>query len=269
MSYQAVKRTESIKAKSVLLSKVLIILVCVSSSGGLQASTEILNNTREEKESLLVGENHLSVQVEFGGETQYIAEGRDQLDDGGIIWGEMVMEYASIHLYSRLGQASRQNYREWQLGIAYAVFETETFEGIIGLQFVEIYADERESDAEFISAWAYRGIDWVTASIEHTYSLQSNGHFIELSLHGKSVEFSGKGLVTPYVSQAFDFQFANETYNGANHVQFGFEARYPLNQELSLFGHMSHVIPQGGIKRDVSFEAKQQTFAGVNISLQF
>ncbi|QDO83732.1 hypothetical protein FM037_11430 [Shewanella psychropiezotolerans] len=269
MPYQYVKRAESIKAKSALLSKVLIILVCLSRSGGLQASTEILNNTGEEKESLLVGENHLSVQVEFGGETQYITEGRDQLDDGGIIWGEMVMEYASIHLYSSLGQASRQNYREWQLGISYDVFETETFDGIIGLQFVEIYGDERESDAEFASAVAYRGIGWVTVSIDHTYSLQSNGHFIELSLHGKSVELAGKGLVTPYVSQAFDFQFANEEYNGANHVQFGIEARYPLSQKLSLSGHMSHVIPQGGIKRDVSFEAKQQTFAGVSISLQF
>ena len=269
MSYQYVNRVESIKAKSVFLSKVLIILVCVSSSGGLQASIEALGDALEHQESLDEGENNLSVHVEFGGETQYITEGRDQLDDGGIMWGGIVLEYARMNFYSKVGQASQQNYRQWDFGMSFEVFETEKLYGLIGFQFVEIYGTERESDGEFFSALSFSGSDWITASIDHTYSLQSKGHFLELSLHGKSLTLPGKGRVTPYIIQSFDFKFANEEYAGANHVQFGIEALYLLSQELSLFGHMSHVIPQGGIKRDLNFEAKQQTFAGVSISLQF
>lgn len=216
MSYQYVRRAESSKAKFVFLSKVLVIVVCIFGSGGLEASIEALDDRLEQKEHLPGEREQLAFYVELGGETQYITEGRDQLDNGGIIWGSMLLEYASINLYSSLGQATSQKYREWELGVSYDVFETDTFNGGIGMQFVEIYGTERESDIEFVSALSYRGSQWITASIDHTYSLQSKGHFLELSLHGKSLALPGRGRVTPYVSQAFDFKFANEEYTGAD-----------------------------------------------------
>jgi len=89
---------------------------------------------------------------------------------------------------------------------------------------------------------------------------------VELSLQGKSLVFQNGATLTPYVTQAFDFEFVVDNYNGLNHFQMGIKAAFPLNQRIYIIGHLSHITPQKGIKHEASSQSghKASTYARVN-----
>ncbi|QFU23234.1 hypothetical protein FM038_25585 [Shewanella eurypsychrophilus] len=195
---------------------------------------------------------------EVGIDSLYMAQGRNQLDDGGMVWGHVSHGLGYINLYSTAGRATHQDYTELTIGMQYLESDIAEFELSFGFQLIEIFASERESDLEIIALLAYSGFDWFTPSVEHTYSLEADGHFVEVSLHGMSLDIVYGGTLTPYLTQAFDFEFALDEYNGPNHFQLGLEAVFPISPRLHLFGHLSHITPQAGIKREADIQARRK-----------
>lgn len=256
MSYQQVNTVSFIKCHRPIsiVIRGLILVVLTMAMG--EANGSMVQPIYQEPET----EFHF----EMGTDSLYMDQGRNQLDDGGIVWGHAQWQLGSVNAYSSIGRGTHQDYTEWNSGMELELLMTAEFEATVGVQFTEIFGSERESDIEISTSFSYGGGDWFTSSIDHTYSLDTHGHFVELSLQGKSLVFQNGATLTPYVIQAFDFEFVVDDYNGLNHFQMGIQAASPLNQRIYIFGHLSHITPQKGIKREASTQARHK--ASVNAS---
>ena len=210
--------------------------------------------------------------IDLGWDSNYISEGRNNLDRGGIFWSTAAIQHDNLNVYATLGRGDSEHYIEWNLGVEYAIELTEHIETSIGYQRIESYGDERSSDNELFGSISYAGIAWLIPSISYTYSFAAGGYFVEASLHS-SWELADDLTLTPYVTQAFDFQYATEDHNGPNHFQFGIEAEYLLSPNIVLSGHVSHTVAQEDIKLEAKMDDQSasldQTFAGVHLSWIF
>jgi len=246
-------------------------LIIASSSVYADSSTAIddshSRNTLPQNEQLET--NYL---LDLGWDSKYVSEGRNNLDKGGIVWGTAAVQHGNLNVYAVLGRADDQDYTEWNFGLEYAIPLSDKLEATVGYQRLEFYGDERAHDNEFFSSLTYSGIEWLTPSVAYTYATEAGGYFVEASLHS-SWELLENFTVTPYVTQAFDFQYATEDHDGPNHFQFGVEAEYLMNEQIVLSGHVSHTIAQEDIKLEAKADGIEgsldQTYAGVHLTWNF
>ncbi|WP_394390781.1 hypothetical protein [Shewanella woodyi] len=217
-------------------------------------------------------DNETQYLIDLGWDSDYISEGRNNLDKGGIFWSSAAVQHGNLNVYATMGRADSQHYTEWNLGLEYSIALTENLETTLGYQRIESYGDERCSDNELFGSLTYSGVEWLTPSINYTYATEASGYFVEASLHS-SWELLDGFTFTPYVTQAFDFQYATEDHNGPNHFQFGVEAEYQLAQNVIISGHISHTIAQEDIKLEAKMDEVEssldQTFAGVHLTWVF
>ncbi|MEC4727553.1 hypothetical protein HWQ46_18575 [Shewanella sp. D64] len=216
--------------------------------------------------------NDIQNLLDLGWDSNYISEGRNNLDKGGIFWSTAAVQYKNINVYTIVGRGDSQHYTEWNFGIEYGFNLTENFAASLGYQRLEFYGDERAFDNEIFGSLEYTAVDWLVPSVNYTYSTQAAGYFVEVSLHSNWELLHGL-TISPYVTQGFDFQYTTEEYDGANHFQLGLEAEYLLSQNISLSGHIDRTFAQ----EDIKLEAKMnklisnldQTFAGVHLTWIF
>lgn len=208
--------------------------------------------------------------LDLGWESKYVSEGRDNLGDGGITWAAAAMDFANFNLYAVIGNANSVDYQEVNIGIEYANVIGNNLEYAIGYQRLEFDVDGvRESDNELFASLAYSKVDWLVPSIGYTYSTEAEGSFVELSVHSNWA-LTDSFTVTPYLTQAFDYEYASDDYNGVNHFQLGIEAEFAINDSLALSGHVSQTIAQEGVKEDGLPDSElDQTYAGINLSWAF
>jgi len=210
--------------------------------------------------------------LDLGWDSKYVSEGRNNLDKGGIFWSTAAVQHGNLNLYATLGRADDQDYTEWNFGLEYVIDLSDTVEAIVGYQRLEFYGNERANDNELFSSLTYSGIECLTPSIAYSYATEAGGYFVEVSLHS-SWELLENFTLTPYVTQAFDFQYVTEDHNAPNHFQLGIETEYQLNEQVVLSGHISHTI----VQEDIKLEAKaggvesslDQTYAGVHLTWNF
>ncbi|WP_065187396.1 hypothetical protein [Shewanella woodyi] len=205
-------------------------------------------------------------------DSNYISEGRNNLDKGGIFWSSIISHHENLTLYAIAGRADSMQYSEWNLGFEYTVSLKANLEMNLGYQNIQSYGDERFSDNELFSSLTYAGIEWLTPSLNYVYSLEARGYFIEAALHS-SWHVSDALTVTPYIAQAFDFKYVTEEHNGKNHFQFGIEAEYQYNQKLVLSGHISHTLAQEDIKLEADLgtleSSLDHSFSGITLTWLF
>ncbi|MGE6650349.1 hypothetical protein ACQKE0_13825 [Shewanella colwelliana] len=208
--------------------------------------------------------------LDMGWDSEYISEGRNNLDHGGIYWGTAAVQYQDLVIYTTVGRGDSETYTEWNFGLEYGFSIVENLEASIGYQRIEAYGDERGSDNELFASLSYSAVEWLTPSMAYTYSTEAGGYFIEASLHS-SWPVTEQLTLTPYVTQAFDFQYATEAHNGPNHFQFGIEAEYQTSSNLVLSGHISHTLAQEDIKQEQqgSHDSLDQTYAGIHLTWSF
>jgi hypothetical protein len=207
---------------------------------------------------------------DLGWDTKYISEGRNNLDNGGIYWATTALQYDDLTLYTTVGRGDSHAYIEWNLGFEYGVTIGDALAASVGYQHLRGYGDLDCSDNELFASLSYITIEWLTPSIAYTYSTAAAGYFIEASLRSPW-QLTEKLTLIPYITQAFDFQYATEAHNGSNHFQFGIEAEYPLPSQLVLSGHISHTIAQADIKQEHR-QARtdlDQTYMGLHLTWSF
>ncbi|QIR15934.1 hypothetical protein [Shewanella aestuarii] len=205
-------------------------------------------------------------------DNQYITEGRDNLDKGGIAWAVASVNQDDLVVYAALGRGDQTHYIEWNFGLEYLISLHDDVEASIGYQRLEFYGDERGSDNELFASISYSGVTWLIPSLYYTYATEASGYFVEVQLQSPW-DITENLAVTPYVSQGFDFGYATEQYDGANHFQFGIEASYQISEAIVIAAHLSHSIAMGDIKQQAKDEAMtgnlDQTFAGVHLNWRF
>ncbi|CAM3405254.1 hypothetical protein SHVI106290_13145 [Shewanella violacea] len=212
--------------------------------------------------------NETQLIVDLGWDSKYVSEGRNNLDLGGITWGTLAVQQGNLNMYATGGRADSQDYTEWNLGVEYSISLSDTVEANLGYQRLEFYGDERCSDNELFGDLAYQAQTWLIPTLSYTYSTQAGGYFLEVSIHSPW-QLSQGLTVTPYVSQAFDFQYASEEHNGVNHFQLGIEAECLISDRLALSGHFSRTLAQEDIKLEARADGNEasldQTYAGIHL----
>lgn len=245
----------------VLVSVTVLVLVLVLFSTASQAFTAALEESEDNHLQQINREFEFAIDVE----SQYMAQGRNQLDNGGIIWTEAQLQQEALTLSLALGRGVIEDYTELNFGVGFDIPMPPQFELSIGLQFIQVYGTERDRDTELVSQWVYTASQWFTPSIDYTYSLQAGGHFVEVSIHSNSWWLTGETSLSIYGTQAVDFGFAIDDYSGPSHFQLGLEAMHVINDRLQVQGHLNHITPQKGLKSDEMNQGKQ-VYAGLRIS---
>lgn len=213
-----------------------------------------------------------------GLDSHYITEGRDNLVDGGIYWANAVINQDALTAYTIVGRGTTSQYIEWNIGVEYLLQLEEYLEAYIGYQRLESHGsdtyggeqiDHRASDNEFFTSLTYTKWAWITPAINYTYATLAAGYFVELSLHNHW-QLSDSFRVSPYLSQGFDFQYASEAHDGANHLQLGIEAQYQLSHNIYVRAHLAHSVALEDIKAEANSNGDRgnlnQTYAGLHFS---
>ena len=250
----------------------LLTSLCIMAFSANADTNSAIDDSHSTNKFAVQESSEIQYLLDLGWDTNYISEGRNNLEKGGIFWSTAAVQYQNVNVYAMLGRGDSEHYIEWDIGIEYTIALTESFETTLGYQRVESYGDERFSDNELFGSLTYSGVEWLTPSVNYTYSIGAGGYFVEASLHS-SWELTDKLTLTPYATQAFDFQYATEDYNGQNHFQFGIEAEYLLSQNISLSGHISHTVAQEDIKLEAEVDditsGLDQSFSGVHLTWLF
>ncbi|WP_285163739.1 hypothetical protein [Shewanella goraebulensis] len=210
--------------------------------------------------------------VGLGWDSKYISEGRNNLADGGVYLGGASVTSGDLTTYAAVVRGDTEHYTEWNFGLEYALHLHEDLETIVGYQRLEFYGDERGHDNEFFAEIAYTGVNWLIPSIAYTYATEAGGYFVEVSLHSPW-QLTEQFSVTPYITQGFDFQYATEKHNGANHFQMGVEASYALSSNMTISAHFSHVIAMDDIKKEAEVNgytgSLDESYGGIHLSWSF
>lgn len=207
--------------------------------------------------------------LDVGFDSKYVSEGRNNLDNGGIVWTTASVQKDGLNVYATMGRGTDQHYIEWNFGLEYGFDLSEDIEASLGYQRLEFYGDERGHDNELFSTLAYTGVDWLTPSVSYTYATEAKGYFVEVSLHSHW-DISDGFSISPYVTQAFDFQYATEEHDGANHIQFGVESEFLLTRSIAISAHVSHSIALNDIEREnPNSSGLNETFIGGHITWVF
>jgi len=247
---------------SASLPKSLVTLIVwgamLSVSGGITANAQALTEAE--------------FAFDLAWDSQYISEGRDNLDKGGIAWGVASVTDGDLVTFVALGRGDQTHYIEWNFGLEYTLHLSDHFDATIGYQRLEFYGEERDSDNEVFGSLTYTGVDWLIPAINYTYSTEAGGYFFEVSLHSPW-DITETLSITPYVLQGFDFQYVTEDYDGANHIQLGIEAAYTISNNIALSGHLSVTQAMGDIKREASdnhiSSHLNEAYAGVHLNWVF
>ncbi|UJF22359.1 hypothetical protein [Shewanella sp. OMA3-2] len=210
--------------------------------------------------------------LDMAWDSEYISEGRNNLNKGGIAWGVASVHQDDLVVFAALGRGDQTHYIEWNFGVEYTLHLHAQLEATIGYQRLEFYGDERASDNELFSSLTYTLVNWLLPTVSYTYATEAAGYFVEVSLHSPW-DITEQLSVTPYMLQGFDFQYVTEQHDGANHIQFGVEAGYALSNNVKLSMHISRTKALEDIKREASVDgvtgSLNQTYAGVHINWAF
>ncbi len=216
------------------------------------------------------GQPETSWLLDLGWDSKYISEGRDNFDNGGIYWATAAYQYNDLTFYASLGRGDSNAYIEWNIGVEYGFSLSDNLEAAVGYQRLQGYGDNDCDDNELFASLTYTQWEWFTPSLAYTYSTEAAGYFVEASIHS-SWPITPKLTLTPYITQAFDFQYATEEHDGANHLQLGIEAAYELLPQFTLSGHISQTFAQEDIEQEAGNSSRDldETFFGAHLTWEF
>lgn len=214
----------------------------------------------------------LALALDLGWDSKYISQGRDNLQNGGIYWMNVSVQYNNLTTYALVGRGDNQAYTEWNIGFEYTLNLAEQLEATLGYQRIEGFSNNHYQDNELFGELAYTAAPWLVPSVNYVYSTEAAGYFVEVSLHSYW-NVTDRFALTPYITQGFDFKYRTENHNGRNHLQFGLEASYQITVDIHLIGHISHSIAQSDIEQEAAesgdFSSQDQTYAGIHLAMTF
>ncbi|MBY6108355.1 hypothetical protein KUW19_17980 [Ferrimonas balearica] len=215
-----------------------------------------------------IGAGAAEYEVDFGYDSKYISQGRDNLDQGGIYWASGAAGFDNgIVLSAAYGYAadSDVDYDELNLGIEYG-FELGDFAFYGSYTRLEFFKDD-EADNEFGAGVAYGGLSWFEPFIDYVYSTESEGSFVEIGVQ-RAFALNERLALTPYVIAGLDYGYANPDHDGENHLAVGATLGYQLTEQLGLTLIAEHTEAHRQMAKDEGIET-DQTWAGIHLTMAF
>ena len=197
-------------------------------------------------------------------DSKYVSEGRDNLGDGGLVSFEAVAGFengVAVGTWYAVSTDDVVDYEEQNYFAEYG-FMVGSVEAYVG--YTHLNFNDGSHDNEFGAGIASTMLP-VDLALDYVYSVEAEGAFVEVTL-SKGFE-SENGLVfSPYITQGFDYGYASEDYDGANHTQVGLAVEKEVAMNITLSGHISHSFAGSDVDRD---GLGDETFGGAAVTFSF
>lgn len=190
----------------------------------------------------------VSGELDFGYDSRYVSEGRNNIEQGGIAWLQLSHELnSSISVVGLYGAGD--NYDELNLGLVYS----QTYADIdyyVSLTRLEFFQDNA-SDNELGIGAAYSFEQLFTLAVDSTYSTESNGAFVEFSLIS-DVAINSDLTFSPYIKAGLDFGYASDNKKAYNHTSLGASVNYSHSAELGLYLVVEHAVAGSQVRSETN-----------------
>lgn len=179
--------------------------------------------------------------------SRYVSEGRDNLDDGGLLSAAGVVDWRAWKAGGWFGAAVEEDYQELNLFVERGVSlgPVELSGRYTRLDFI---ADQRD-DNELSVAAALSLPAALALGANYTYATEAEGGFLTVSLSAGAHALQGRLGITATLLQGFDYGYASESFDGANHRQAGIEAALGLGGRWRLVASVARSWALADVRR--------------------
>lgn len=168
-------------------------------------------------------------------DSKYISEGRNNLEEGGLVSTFAVVEFeteaGAFGVETWFGSSVDTPYTEFNVALSWAktVGQIDLALGYSYLAFTQDDEDDHELSAE-ISSEVFGGLLPFLAAV---YSVEADGSFFELGLT-REWEITERLAISPYALIGFNQGYVADGHDGANHAATGLVASIALLENLHL-----------------------------------
>ncbi|MFP4352484.1 MAG: hypothetical protein ACLFRP_09725 [Puniceicoccaceae bacterium] len=216
---------------------------------GAQGMAELADMEKESPLAFL-DELESSGAATFGWDSIYLAEGRDDLEDGGLYTAGFAGEAGPLAVGAWYADGTEVDYNEWNLFGELGFALTEELSVYAGFTYLAFFEEGDKSEDREIGAGASYAIGgYLEAAADYVYSFESEGSFVELAL-AAPLEPAADLELAPYVLLGLDFGYRTEAYDGFNHFQVGVDAAYALTGNFAVGGYAAYAFALEDIDKE-------------------
>jgi hypothetical protein len=188
------------------------------------------------------------VDVAIGWQNSFLAQGRDGLEEGGLVAGKAVTELGAFELAAWYGRGDRTDFEELDLALAWGMSLGTVDAGFSWTRIEALSA--RAFDNELGVELALSQFPGLQPGLAWIYSLEAGGGFLEFTLSAEHQLARERLTLATYVTQGMDYGYASPAYDGPNHLQLGLDADYRLNDRLHLVSSLAKSWAQSDLERE-------------------
>ena len=123
----------------------------------------------------------VGTELSVGYDSKYVSEGRNNLDDGGIVWSTLntdINEQVSFSAAYGYATSSKVNYDELNVGIQYAS-SIDDMDFYVGYTYLAFFKDNVDDNEVSVGA-SWQNFDAFSPFIDFVYSTEASGSFVQL-----------------------------------------------------------------------------------------
>jgi len=212
------------------------------------------------------------ITVTGGWDSMYLAEGRDDLDEGGLAYGEISGAAGPFSLGTWYASATDVDYDEWNLFGELGLDLSDSLSSYVGYTFLTFYEANGDSeDHEFGAGLSFAASDVLEITVDYVFSDEADGSFVELGA-ASSKELSDSLGLRSYAVLGIDFGYRTEAHDGWNHFQLGIEIDYAMTDLVSIGGYVTHAIALDDIDKEEQSSGSEigdNTAVGAYVQMSF
>lgn len=178
---------------------------------------------------------------------RYVSEGRDNLETGGLVSAEGLLEWGEWRGGGWFGAGLAEDYQELNLFVerGVALGPVRLWGRYARLDFP---ADQR-NDNELAAGATLSVTEYLAAGVDYTYSTEAEGGFATVAMETGGTLIEDRLELTAVLLQGFDYGYASESFDGANHREASLEAALHLTGRWRLVGSVAHSWALADVER--------------------
>ncbi|MBA1145861.1 hypothetical protein H0Z60_02200 [Ectothiorhodospiraceae bacterium WFHF3C12] len=178
---------------------------------------------------------------------RYVSEGRDNLEDGGLLAVEGVLAWGQWRGGGWFGAGLAEDYQELNLFVerGFDMGPVRLWGRYARLDFP---ADQR-NDNELSAGATLSVMDGLAGTVDYTYSTATEGGFATVAVKATVGLFNDRLALTSVLLQGFDYGYASESFDGANHREASLEASVRLGGRWRLVGSVARSWALADVER--------------------
>lgn len=191
-------------------------------------------------------------EVEFSGawDSAYVTEGRDNLDEGGLVSAAVDVAWDRVALFGWAARGDHTDYEEYNVGLSYALDLGSVSAEVMYTRFEYRGADDAPGDNEFSLRCSASLAGLVQLECTGRYATEAAGAFLEWIVRRDCDVGSSGVTITPYALAGVDLGYASNEFDGLNHVEAGIALSYPLGERMAVTLRCARSWAQRDVRRE-------------------